>query len=134
MYRNDNVIVNAFRVDHGTLDAFGYRFETDDKVVVISGDTRPSDNLVDCAIDCDILIHEVYSAIGLQARSKDWQKYHSTVHTSTYELAEIADKVRPGVLVLYHQLHWNQTEEQLVQAIAERYDGKIVSGRDLDTF
>ena len=35
---------------------------------------------------------------------KDWQSYHSNVHCSTDELAKIASKVKPDLLILYHQL------------------------------
>jgi ribonuclease BN (tRNA processing enzyme) len=101
---------------------------------VISGDTCPSQNLVDVAQGCDVLIHEVYSAVGFESRPEEWQKYHSTVHTSSYELADIANNVRPGLLVMYHQLLWGRTEKELVLEVAERYTGEVVSGHDLDVF
>ena len=134
IYSDELVKVKAFRVDHGSLESYGYRFEGPDRTVIISGDTRPSESLVENARGCDVLVHEVYSEKGLQTRPHDWQKYHRAVHTSTYELAEIAEKVRPGLLVMYHQLHWNQSDDQLLTEISERYDGKVVSGRDLDVF
>ena len=43
------------------LEAYGYKFETADKTIVISGDTTPTDALVEAATGCDILVHEVYS-------------------------------------------------------------------------
>ncbi|MHA2026790.1 MAG: MBL fold metallo-hydrolase [Candidatus Thorarchaeota archaeon] len=134
IYKDDNLEVEAFRVDHGALDAFGFKFVTPDKRIVISGDTRPSLNLIEKSMDCDILIHEVYSSVGLNERSEDWIKYHTSVHTSTIELAEIANKVKPGILVLYHQLFWKRTEEELLKEITERYGGRVVSGKDLDVF
>ena len=134
IYGDDFIQVEAFRVDHGSLEAYGYKFATPDRTVVISGDTKPSQTLIDAANGCDVLIHEVYSAIGLQNRPEDWQKYHSTVHTSSYELAEIVNKVKPRLLVLYHQLLWGQTEEELISEVSERYNGEFVSGHDLDIF
>ncbi len=134
IYRDDHVEVEAFRVDHGSLEAYGFKFVTSDKTIVVSGDTRPSSNLIEKAIDCDILIHEVYSAEGLKERHEEWIRYHSSVHTSTYELAEIANKTKPMLLVLYHQLFCNRTEEQLLAEISDKYEGKLVSGKDLDVF
>jgi len=134
IYRDEHVEVEAFRVDHGSLEAYGYKFVTSDKTIVVSGDTRPSSNLIKKAMGCKILIHEVYSAEGLKQRPNDWIRYHSSVHTSTHELAEIANKVKPELLVLYHQLFWKRTEEQLLAEISDEYEGKVVSGKDLDVF
>jgi ribonuclease BN (tRNA processing enzyme) len=132
VYQDSCIEVDAFQVIHGSLDAYGYKFVTPDRTFVISGDTSPSQKLVEVAKGCDVLIHEVYSAIGLQNRPKEWQNYHSTVHTSSHELAEIANKVKPGLLVMYHQLFWGRTEEELISEVSERYSGEIISGHDLD--
>ena len=134
IYQDEHIGVESFRVDHGSLEAYGYKFTTPKGTIVISGDTCPSSNLIEKAMDCDILIHEVYSAEGLKERPDEWIRYHSSVHTSTYELAEIVNQVKPNLLVLYHQLFWNRSEEQLVAEISSRYEGKIVSGKDLDSF
>jgi len=43
IYTDRNIRITAFPVRHGLLrDAFGFRFETADKVIVISGDTAPT--------------------------------------------------------------------------------------------
>jgi ribonuclease BN (tRNA processing enzyme) len=81
-----------------------------------------------------VLIHEVYSWEGLRDRTKEWRDYHSSVHTSTRELAQIAAAARPGLLILYHQLFNGVTEAELVREVEERYDGTVVSGRDLDVY
>lgn len=134
IYHEDDTTVEAFRVDHGFLEAYGFKFLVEDRTIVISGDTRPSPALITKAKGCSILIHEVYTAEGLKNRPKEWQKYHSEVHTSTYELAEIAKLVKPELLVLYHQLHWSRTDDELLSEVTERYDGKVISGKDLDVF
>ncbi|MBI3459583.1 hypothetical protein HY009_01430 [Candidatus Acetothermia bacterium] len=76
----------------------------------------------------------MYSVKGFATRPPEWQKYHSSFHTSSHELAEIAKQVKPGLLVLYHQLFWGTTEENLLAEIQEIYDGPVVSGKDLDVF
>ena len=135
VYTDANVTVRAFPVKHGSWDhAFGFRFETADRTVVISGDTVPTQALIDNAKGCDVLIHEVYSQAGLELRPPKWQRYHASAHTSSRELAGIAQEVQPGLLVLYHQLLWGTTEDELLDEIREIYDGKVVSGRDLDVF
>ena len=125
----------AFLVKHGTWpNAYGFRFTTPDKVIVISGDTSPCENILKYGKGADILIHEVYSKSGFDKKDEFWKKYHSQNHTSTYELAEIANRVRPGLLVLYHILFWGATEEQLQEEISEKFRGKVIVGSDLDVF
>jgi ribonuclease BN (tRNA processing enzyme) len=81
-----------------------------------------------------VLVHEVYSQAGFARRPPEWQRYHSNFHTSTRQLAEIAAKARPGLLVLYHQLFWGSTDDDLIKEIKQTYGGNVVSGRDLDVY
>jgi ribonuclease BN (tRNA processing enzyme) len=134
VYQDSQVTVEAFPVVHGSWSAYGFKFLTPDRTIVISGDTAPSSTLVEKSVGCDILIHEVYSALSLATLPPEWRKYHSSMHTSSYELADLASKANPDLLVLYHQLAWNRTDDELVAEVREGYDGEIVSGRDLDSF
>lgn len=135
IYRDENVTVKAFLVNHGSWrEAYGFRFETPDRTIVISGDCRPSPSVIRNCNGCDVLIHEVYSQAGFATRPLEWQKYHSRYHTSSGELAELASKARPGLLVLYHQLFWGTSEDDLLKEVRAGYAGKVVSGRDLDVY
>ena len=133
--RDDLVTVTAFDVKHGAWEhAFGYRFETPDRVVVISGDTVPVDEVAEQCSGCDILVHEVYAKAGFDSREPNWQAYHVASHTSGYELGELAQRARPKLLVLTHQLLWGATEEQLLEEIHRSFDGEVVYANDLDVF
>ena len=135
VYKDENVTVKAFLVSHGSWkEAYGYRFETPDRTIVISGDCAPSPSIIDNCNGCDVLIHEVYSQSGFTTRPPEWKKYHSRYHTSSKELAELASKARPGLLVLYHQLFWGTSEENLLKEVQAGYSGKVVSGHDLDVY
>jgi ribonuclease BN (tRNA processing enzyme) len=135
IFKDARVTVRAFRVRHGAWpDAYGYRFDTPDRSIVISGDTGPDDRVVEACNGCDILVHEVYSTAGFAKRPPEWQRYHSAYHTSSSELAAIATKARPRLLVLTHQLFWGTTDAALVAEVKKGYAGKVVSGRDLDVF
>jgi ribonuclease BN (tRNA processing enzyme) len=135
IYKDSNVTVKAFHVHHGSWpQAFGYRFEAKDKVIVVSGDCTYDDNLVKNAMGCDILIHEVYSMEGFAKLSKDAQAYHSVFHTSTGQLAVIANKVKPKLLILTHQLLFGSTAGSLLNEVKSRYGGDVVFGNDLDRF
>jgi ribonuclease BN (tRNA processing enzyme) len=135
VFSDDRVTVTAFPVKHGAwAQAFGYRFKTPDRTVVISGDTGPDSRIEEQCQRCDVLVHEVYSSAGFAKRTPDWQAYHSRYHTSGRELGAIAARARPGLLVLYHQLIWSSTEEELLEEVREVYNGKVVSAHDLDVY
>lgn len=135
IYTDKNVEVEAFLVKHGSWpNAYGFRFTTPDKVIVISGDTTPCENIIKFSKDADILIHEVYSQKGFETKTEFWKKYHKMNHTSTYELGEIAKAAQPKLVVLYHILFWGAEPEDLLEEIAEIYDGKVVVGSDLAIF
>ena len=135
IYKDDNVTVRAFPVKHGSwAHAYGFRFDTPDRKIVISGDTTPCQSLIENAKGCDVLIHEVYSKVAFARRPPVWQRYHAGSHTSSTELAHIAETVKPGLLILYHQLFWGSTEEELLHEIRRTYRGRVVSGKDLDVY
>ena len=135
IYRDANVTVRAFPVKHGSWrHAFGFRFETADRTIVISGDTIPCESLIQIAQGCDVLVHEVYSQAGFEKRPAEWQRYHAAFHTSSFELAEIAARVKPRLLVLYHQLFWGASEEELLAEVRSGYDGEVASADDLDIY
>ncbi len=136
IYEDERVRVTAFAVPHtGWPEAYGYRFDGGGRSVVISGDTAPAEAIVEMCAGCDVLVHEVYSATTFRDRLPEWQLYHAQAHTSTVELAELAVRARPGILVLHHQLGWGATPEEMVAEIrAAGYDGPLAYGRDLDVY
>ena len=135
VYRDSNVTVTAVPVSHEDWpEAYGYRFETRDRVIVVSGDCRPSERVVAACDGCDVLIHEVYSDAGFARREPDWQRYHASAHTSATELAALATRARPRLLVLYHQLLWGSTPEELIAEVRAGFAGRVVYGNDLDVF
>lgn len=73
IYQDDRVTVEAFPVSHGTLESYGFKFTTPDKVIVISGDTAPLEIVAQKAEGCDILLHEVEYTAGLSAREPKWR-------------------------------------------------------------
>ena len=135
VFQDENVKVTAFQVFHGASgQAFGYRFETPDRTIVISGDTRPSEAIVEGCQGCDILVHEVYSHAKWELKPPDWSRYHASSHTSGVELGEIAARANPRLLVLTHQLLWGATPEELVAEVRTGFKGPIAYGKDLDVF
>jgi ribonuclease BN (tRNA processing enzyme) len=140
VYEDANVKVTAFATAH-TMESFGYRFDTADRSIVISGDTNPAQATIDACNGCDVLIHEVLTHDWL-SRRPDFQAYTARYHTTTTQLAELAGKARPKLLVLYHaSISWRpgvdsqrSRPEVLLGEITSKYSGHVVVGRDLDVY
>ena len=140
VYEKNGVRVTAIAVPHGTWkQAFGYRIDTPDRSIVISGDARPSEALVKAAQGVDVLIHEVYSAAGLKPEDRpggeDWPQYCREFHTSDVELGALAARIQPKFLILDHTIRFGASDEELLGGIRRGgYAGKVVVGKDLDRF
>src|SRR5216684_7774637 len=140
IYADHNIRVTAFPARHGHLDAFGFRFETPDRVIVISGDTAPTPNLAEHCGGCDVLIHEAYSQETYERVTRKWQRYRRNYHTSSKELAALAARVNPGLLVLYHRANaggamtLSDPEKTLLDEVRRLYDGRVIAAHDLDVF
>jgi ribonuclease Z len=135
VFENDGISIEAFVVPHGEFKpAFGYKIVTDDKTIVISGDTAFSETLIEKAKGADILLHEVISKEGLSSQTESWQNYHTAYHTPTDKVAETANRAKPKLLVLYHALFYGVSEETLLQEVTNLYDGPVVLADDLDIF
>lgn len=140
VYEKNGVRITAIAVQHGTWkQAFGYRIDTPDRSIVISGDTRPSEALVKAAEGVDVLIHEVYSAAGLKPEDrpggKDWPQYCREFHTSDLELGVLAARIQPKFLILDHTIRFGATDEEMLSVVRRSgYTGRAVVGKDLDRF
>jgi ribonuclease Z len=137
VYDSAGVRISAFPVLHGTLkEAYGYRVDTPARSIVISGDTRPSREVVAASRNVDVLVHEVYSAEKLAPENRpggeDWPRYMRAFHTSDRELGKIAAEAKPKLLVLTHIIRMGATDDDLLRGVrAGGYTGKVVVGRDL---
>ena len=137
IYDSAGVRVRAFRVNHGAWrDAFGYRIDTPDRSIVISGDTRPSEELIKAATGVDILVHEVQfpAKVAPSGRTDvDWPRYVSEYHTTATQLGELAARANPHLLVISHNAQVALADSILVQ-VRRSFHGHVVMGKDLDRF
>lgn len=112
----------AIKVDHDPVDqAYGYRFDAANTSVVISGDTKPNDNLVDRARGADVLIHEaLFPGFGIPH-----------YHTLATEVGKVAQRAGVDHLVLTHLIPGHLPDEQWIEAVKPDFDGRLTVGRDL---
>jgi ribonuclease BN (tRNA processing enzyme) len=140
VYRDSDVTVTAFPARHEEMaDSFSYRFETPDRTIVISGDTAPTQALIDHSRNCDVLIHEAYSMLSSRNVARPSPEFRRRHHTSSAELAEIANKIKPGLLITYHRSNVGEegassSRDVLIEEIRSGYKGRVVAAKDLDVF
>jgi ribonuclease Z len=132
------VTVSAFGVDHDPVKpAFGYRFDGGGRSVVVSGDTRPSENLIRWSQGVDCLIHECCEMAKtswcpgcgwptLEDKIKDLASYH----TQPDDIGRVAKAAGPGKLVINHLMPGSIPAE-LEAAARRHYDGPVIVGEDL---
>lgn len=135
VFRDERITVTAFAVLHADWKyAFGYRINTPDRVIVLSGDERPSPAIAQQCHGCDVLIHEVYSDSGFANLPALRKIYHAHAHTSATQLGDIATEAKPKLLILYHQLFFGSSDETLLAEVRSHFTGRVVSARDLQIF
>jgi ribonuclease Z len=123
IYRDDQLLVTAFDVDHAhVVPALGYRVEYAGHSVVISGDTKLSQNLIRYAKNTDCLIH-----VAWMASSKNSTPAGLRSLASAEDAGRVFASVRPKLAVAYHYLD----EDALEEAVRTEYTGPFVIGRDL---
>lgn len=137
-YESDGVKITAFDVDHGHVrPALGYRIDYAGRSVVLSGDTRPSDNLIRFAADVDLLVHEVVAPESLRVRraaaGRDPGQSERIIehHTTPEEAGEIFSKTRPKLAVYSHIVGGVGTEEEVLKGTRKTYQGRFEIGEDL---
>ena len=131
IYKDTNVTVTAFRTKHA-MESYGYRFDTRDRSIVISGDTNPTEETINACRGCDVLIHEAETPAWLATRPETFRRFAEKYHTTTSELGELASKAKPKLLILYH--HNGVSPDDLMNEMLAHYSGHFVIGRDLDIY
>jgi ribonuclease BN (tRNA processing enzyme) len=152
IYKDEKVTVTAFATKHA-MESYGYRFDTPDRSIVISGDTNPVEATINACNGCDVLIHEAQSLELVAEMPERIQSFIAKYHTTTEQLAELAKKAKPKLLVIYHTFRFPPgiapprllpskggedaryaSPEMLQKEIGSRYSGKFIIGKDLDVY
>ncbi len=133
VFEKNGVKITAFDVDHAPVSpAFGYRIDYAGRSVVLSGDTRYSENLIRYAKGVDLLIHEVVSPDTL-ARTRNAEAIRSIIghHTNPEEAGKIFFLVNPRMAIFSHIVPPNATEQAIFPLTRKNYAGPLELGEDL---
>jgi len=130
----NGVKITAFDVDHGRVKpALGYRIDYAGRSVVLSGDTRRSENLIQYSRGVDLLIHEVVSPEVL-ARMNFPAELSKTIidyHTTPQQAGEVFSVVKPRMAIFSHIIQPTATEKDILPFVRKTYAGAVELGEDL---
>lgn len=135
-----NVKVTAALVQHPLVKpAFAYRFDCPDRSIVFSGDTRPSENLIELARGADILVHEVIdlraigSVVKNEAQARRLRRHLLDAHTPMSQVGQVATQAGVKTLVLNHFVPGAPPipDQVWYDAVKPHFEGRLVIGHDL---
>jgi ribonuclease BN (tRNA processing enzyme) len=139
--QDPNLKVTAALVRHPPVaPAFGYRFDARDRSIVVSGDTAPSDNLIELARGADVLVHDAYyppAVDRLVAGVPNATSLKQSIvshHTSAEDAGRIAKAAGVGLLVLSHLVPAEDPEvsdARWIDAARRHFEGPVLVGKDL---
>ena len=138
---DEHVKVTCTLVDHPpVVPAFAYRFDARDRSIVISGDTKPSPNLVKLSRDADVLVHSVMYPPAIRrlvARVPNASALEASIlahQTSAEDAGRVAQEAGVKTLVLSHFVPPDDpevTDAMWLEAARRHFRGTVVVGRDL---
>ncbi|SDJ08204.1 MBL fold metallo-hydrolase [Alteribacillus bidgolensis] len=117
------------------VPTFGLRFEGENQVIVHSGDTAPTENIVELAQDADILIQDAALAVNETYKNPSdpelkeiWDNLQKE-HCTPQQAADIAKRAGAKKLILTHFLP-NIDKDRAYEEASAVFDGDIVIGED----
>lgn len=141
LFEDENVRVTATLVDHPpVVPAFAYRFDARDRSIVISGDTRPSENLIELARGADVLVHDALFPAAIDRliagvpNASTLKESILSHHTSAEDAGRVAEAAGVETLVLSHLVPPEDpaiTDQMWIEAARAHFKGRIIVGKDL---
>ena len=141
VYECNGVNVLAFEVDHGDAikPAYGYCIDYGGRTVVISGDTRPNQNVLRYSVGAHLLVHEV-AIVRPELASEPFIQRIMAHHTTALEAGQIFEHAKPKLAAFTHLVFLSSQSvppaslENLLAETRKTYSGPLVIGEDLMSF
>jgi ribonuclease BN (tRNA processing enzyme) len=137
----DSFEVDGMRVSvergthHGNVpDILSYRFEAEDRAIVLASDGSPTEKLVPFSKGADVLVMHVcipQLIIEKYGAFPDMAKIAVSHHATAQDLARTATDAGVGALVFSHVIPPLGPNEEVLKAVSKFYEGKIIPGEDL---
>lgn len=128
--------VRVVEVDHQPVrHAFGFVFAGGGKKLVLSGDTRRCEGLIEAARGADLLVHEVFvhreMPVVPGVRSAETVANVASYHTLSSEVGKIAAEAGVAMLALTHFVPPAADRAALLAEVAADFAGPLVLAEDL---
>lgn len=140
VWEQEGVKVTPFTVRHAEFidSALGYRIDYAGHSVILSGDTRYSENLVRYAKGADVVVHEVAAAQEDSTKNPALIKQILGFHTSPEDAGRVFQQVQPKLAVFSHIVLLSPdpavpppTTSELMRRTKKTYNGEVQVGEDL---
>ncbi|MEM1596247.1 MAG: ribonuclease Z [Desulfurococcaceae archaeon] len=120
-YVDSKISVKAFPVNH-SIETYGFHITIGKKTVCYTGDTSPSETIIENCRNADVLIHEATFTSYYE------QEAHEQKHSTALDAAKAAYEAGVKLLVLFHISARHSEEEVYFDAI--RFFKNTVVARD----
>lgn len=140
VWEKNGVKVTPFTVRHSDFidSALGYRIDYDGHSVILSGDTRYSENLIRFAKGADVVVHEVAAANEQSMQNSDLINQILGFHSSPEDAGNVFELVKPKLAVYSHIVLLTSdptvpapTVSDLLRRTKKIYKGALQVGEDL---
>jgi ribonuclease BN (tRNA processing enzyme) len=158
IYKDANITVTAIENTHFDFQkvsasarqkSYSYRFDTPGRVIVFTGDTGPTDALIELAKGADLLVSEANSIEQRMqdlVRSGQWQvmtpeeqvrikRQMAEGHLGTDDVGRMAARAGVKTVVLTH-LTWKADDDYStwVDEVKKHFSGPVLIAKDLKEF
>ena len=134
-YKKNGLTIETFAVKHEPFtNAYGFKIFNSKYCMVISGDTTYSEQVIEKAKNCDLLIHEIAHASEHTLKKYPKAKGVISYHTDAYQVSEIINTVKPKLTILNHVLSLDgSSDEEILDEIKKNTKQKVLIAKDLMT-
>ena len=134
-YKKNGLTIETFAVKHEPFTyAFGFKISNSKYCMVISGDTTYSEQVIEKAKNCDLLIHEIAHASEHILEKYPKAKGVISYHTDVAQVSEIINTVKPRLTILNHVLSLDgSSDEEILNEIKKKTKHKVLVAKDLMT-
>jgi ribonuclease Z len=134
-YKKNGLTIETFAVKHEPFTyAFGFKIFNSKYCMVISGDTTYSEEVIEKAENCDLLIHEIAHASEHTLEKYPKAKGVISYHSDASQVSKIINTVKPRLTILNHVLSLDgSSDEQILNEIKKNTKHKVLIAKDLMT-
>jgi ribonuclease Z len=140
VWEKNGVKVTPFTVRHAEFidSALGYRIDYAGHSLILSGDTRYSENLIRYAKGADVVVHEVAAANEKSMQISPLINQILGFHTSPEEAGKVFEQIKPKLAIYSHIVLLTSdpslappSVKELVMRTQKNFKGAIEVGEDL---